>query len=54
MIITDTFELSTVYSGFAISVAAGSSGLFATQTGKLKVMFTKRNNYYLAIIMVNK
>ena len=47
MIITDKFGLSTVYSGLAISVAAGTSGIFATQTGKLKGMF---NDHLIVLV----
>ena len=36
MIITDKFGLSTIYTGLAVTVAAGTSGIFATQTGKIK------------------
>lgn len=36
MIITDKLSLSPIYSGLAITVAAGTSGILATQTGRLK------------------
>ena len=36
MMVTDVLELSTAYAGFAVSLAAATSGVVATQSGKLR------------------
>jgi len=36
MVITERLKLSTVYTGLAITVAAGTAGIFSSQTGRLK------------------